>query len=133
MAKEDGQLIKLSFEGTQINGLVTQGLDLTTDSIECTTKDSNGVKEYLPGENGGTISCEGIIDDAATYSYSDLFAAWDAKTTGAFVYGGIVAGDLNYSGNAFITSLSRSDGKNEAKTWTATLQVTGTVAESTVV
>lgn len=132
MAVNNGTDILLSLEASNVNGSTSQSMSNTADMIEVTTKDSNNFKEFLAGELGATINVEGMWDEGATYGYSDLFAAYKARTAIAFIFGGTTSGDEIYTGSCLISQLDVNGPKNEASTWSATLQVTGEVSASTV-
>lgn len=133
MAVKNGTLIVLKLATEKVNGLVSNSIDFTRDMIDVTTKDSTGnAKEFIPGEKGATISCEGKWDEATSnYTLSELFAAFDAGTSLAFIFGGLVNGDIIYEGNCYISAFNASAPKNGEATWSATLQVTGVVSAST--
>lgn len=134
MAVKNGTLIVLKLATEKVNGLTSNGIDFARDMIDVTTKDSTGnAKEYIPGEKGATISAEGKWDEATSnYTLTELFAAFDAGTALAFVFGGLVSGDITYSGSAYLSAFNATAPKNGEATWSATLQVTGVVTAGTV-
>jgi len=135
MAKVDGKNIRLKIATVFLYGVTTTDLSLEKDMIDTTAYESNGHKEYLAGEGGGTISATILYDEDGTSggTYNDLFDAWKAGTSVAFIYGGTVTGDEIYSGNCFISSLSLNAPKNESTTASVTLQITGEITAGVVV
>ena len=132
MANQDGTLIVLKLATNQLSGLVTQGLDMSADEIDITTKDSSSVKTWLPGEFGGTFSAEGKEADAASFGYAYLLGLMQARAAVAFIYGGLTSGDTTYSGSAFITACNQTGPKNAERTWSATFRVAGAVVIGSV-
>jgi hypothetical protein len=123
----DGSTSFISIAGNLLNGTTSQTMDNTFDEIEQTTKDSDGDKEFQAGEGSGTVTVEGRLNESATYGYSDLEAAAEAKAAVAVVYGrGIdIAGGEITSFSGIITGLSRSDPENGSITWTLNIRRTG--------
>ena len=132
MANQDGTLVLLKIAGQTLTGLVTQGLNMSADEIDITTKDSAGVKSWLPGEFGGTFSAEGKHSDTDSFSFEYLLGLMQARTAIAFIYGGQTPGDVTYAGTCFPTSLSSSDPKNAERTWSATFRVAGALLKGSV-
>jgi len=100
--------------------------------IDVTTKDSNGSKQYIAGEDDATISIEGKYDPAATYAYSQLFAAQLAKSILTLTYGLQASSSKAYRMGGLLMSLTLSGPQNESGTWSAEFQKSGPVAEVTI-
>lgn len=132
MANQDGTLLLLKISGNTLSGLVTQGLDMSADEIDITTKDDAGVKKFLPGEFGGTFSAEGKHKDTDSFSFAYLLGLMQARTAVAFIYGGTTPGDVTYSGTCFPTSVSSSDPKNAERTWSASFRIAGALLKGSV-
>ena len=134
MAKVDGKNIRLKIETGLLYGVTTSEISLEKDMIDTTAYESLGSKEYIAGEDGGTISATILYDAAGTSggTFQDLFDAWKAGDSVAFVYGGTTTGDEILSGNCLISSLSKNAPKNEAVSANVTLQITGVITASTV-
>lgn len=132
MAVRKGDDIVIEIGGTKVNAEMTNDLSFDVDEIDVTTKDSGGFKEFLAGELGGQANFEGKYDDAASYGYSQLFAAAKAKNSVNVVYGLNANGNSAYSFSAIITNVSLSGPKNDAATFSGTLRVTGEPTEITV-
>ena len=111
MAVTNGTSVLLEVGGVTVNGTTSHDMSIITDMIDVTTKDSNGSKEYIAGEDDGTISVEGKYDPAATYGFSQLFAAQLAKASAPLTFGlqasSIQNGGFNYELN-FIRPTKRS-------------------------
>ena len=127
MAKLDGYDILVQTGGVAVVGQQGTSLDFVSDMIDITTKDSNKFKEYLAGEKGGTITIDGLYDvDTGNNNTEDVFASLLAGTEVTWKWGKYAApGDKYFTGSAIISSLNMSGPKNEAATYSMTLQVTG--------
>jgi hypothetical protein len=127
MAVLNGTSVVLGLGGIYVNGVTDQSFDAAVDEIEITTKDSDGAKEFMAGEDSYTGSISGLLDPADTYTYEELITALQAKAAIAFVYGAgvITSGAELTTGSVIITGLTRQDPKNAASTWTANVRITG--------
>ena len=127
MAKLDGYDILVQTGGVAVVGQQGTSLDFVSDMIDITTKDSNKFKEYLAGEKGGTITIDGLYDvDTGNNNTEDVFASLLAGTEVTWKWGKYATpGDKYFTGSAIISSLNMSGPKNEAATYSMTLQVTG--------
>lgn len=132
MAVRNGDLIKLVIAGNVLNAEVTNDWGVDVDEIDVTTKDSSGWKEFIAGEGSGQVNFEGKYDDAATYAYSQVFAAAKAKTAITAVYGLNQVGNTAYSFSVIVTNITLNGPKNDAATFSGTLRMTGEPTEITV-
>ena len=132
MAVQNGTDILLQVGGVLVNATTNHDLNLSVDMIDVTTKDSNGSKEYIAGEDDATVTIEGLYDPAATYSWEELFAAITGKASATLTYGLQSSGDKAYRFAGFVMNLQLSGSKNEAGTFTAEFQKTGSISEVTL-
>lgn len=132
MAVQNGTSVLLSIGGTTINATTNHDLNLSVDMIDVTTKDSAGSKEYIAGEDDATTTLEGNYDPAATYGWSELFAAAIGKAAGTLIFGLQANGSKAYQFSGLLMNLTLSGPKNAAGTWTAEFQKTGPITEITV-
>jgi len=134
MAKIDGKYLRIIIDGATIVGSVTDEITFEKDMIDATTKDSvDGAKEYIPGEVGGTFSATFAYDQAAASTSVDEL--WDNLYDGVsvvFEYGGVVSGDLVFSGDAFVQSMTVNGPKNELATVDVAFQISGPITRETV-
>lgn len=134
MAVKNGTSILLKLATQVVDGTTSQTIDLSADMIDVTTKDSTGKsKEYIVGENGGTISVEGKwAESTSNYTVEELFDAWKAGTSLAFIVGETAVGSYTLSGNGYLSAFSWTAPRNGESTWSATLQITGAITRGTV-
>lgn len=108
----------------------TMDVSLTSDNAEDTTYSTatHPAKGYLPGLKDGTISVGGPWDSPLD-RHMDLILG----RAGTFEVGpdGSGTGDVKYTGEGILTEYSVSPPVNDKITWSATIQVTGTVSRTT--
>lgn len=134
MAVKNGTKVVLKLGGLLLVGETTSSQSFTRDMIETTNKHStNQSKTFIPGEKGSTLSVSGLYDpDAVGYGFSEAYAAWDAGTLIPFINGGTEVSDTIYTGNGYISSLTKDSPQNDKSTFSIELQVTGEVTEGVV-
>lgn len=125
-------LLKISVDGANIDNLMSNSDDLAMDARDTTTKDSGGDQDLAPGKKSGTLAFESLFNEAATTNYSTLFTAYNTRVTVAFIHSTGVVGDKKYSGNAYITALSKGGATEDNMSFSGTLSVTGGVTEATI-
>lgn len=125
--------MKLYVGASAITCQVDASINMTTNMIQTTCKDSAANAEVLPGEKSWEASVSGNLAFDATYGWTQLFAAWNSQTLLSIVYQTGVTGDKKLTGSAYINSLSSSaSGNDEAVTFEAGLTGTGALVEATV-
>jgi len=120
---------------TKIANATSNDFDITKDMIDVTNKDSGGYKEFLAGEAGWTLSCEGIFEEdggVTGISWSDIITDLMAGTSVTVAMTSQVSGDIKLSGSAFFSNLTMSAPNNDATTFSASLQGTGALTVGTV-
>lgn len=103
------------------------------DSHDNTTFGDEG-HEFVGGLTNGTITLNGFWDDTATTgSATVLDALVGSDSPVAFEFGpaGNGSGEVKYSGSALLTSLDYSDPVADLVTFTASLQISGSVTKGT--
>lgn len=131
MAKIDGVKIFLKIGSNVLVGQTTGSMDLTSDMIDCTSKDSGQDKEYLAGERDATISVDSLYDPAAAEGFSEVFGYLKAGTSIAWSFGETEAATKVWNGNGFISQVTLNGPKNEASSYSLTIQNSGAVTEAT--
>lgn len=78
------------------------------------------------------MSVDGMFQLDAAYGFSDIWALFIADTEVTLRYSTNVTGDKYYQCDAILTSLDADFPDNEASTWSATFQASGTPQEVTL-
>ena len=99
------------------------------ETLETTSFGSTS-KSYVVGFSDSTISIEGSFDATVDGYLSGLVGH---ETASAFVYGpeGTTAGQVKYTGTAFLTSYEVSGGVGDIVSFSAEFQVTGAITRGT--
>lgn len=106
----------------------------TVDTAEVTTLNtSNGSKTYVTGLNDATISVEGVWSTTPDGIFALLLGASSGTT---FWYqtpstSAVTSPFVQYTGSAIVTAYNPPSGVGDAVTFSADLQVSGTVTRTT--
>ena len=112
-------------------GLENQ-LQLTKNMITVSSKDSGKSEEYIPGRGDGTVTGSSRIKYDAGYGWADLFSIYDLGTKVTIRYSNDTTGDDEYSFDAYISDLSRTDPDDDVGQIDYTFQKTGDVTETNI-
>ncbi len=116
-------------------------LEISSDEIDQTNKDSQGWKQIILGTKSWSVSCEALYQNEADSNedFIDLFDHIAGTNSGVKMYvelavAGGSSGDANkyYHGEAYVTALSVNGGTEDQATWSVTLVGTGKITESAV-
>ena len=129
----NGTLAKIQVGGVTIAHLTSNSLTFDMSTRDASTKDSNGWKESLEGQKSFSGSAEGFFAEDASYGYEDLYGVFIARTKVVVTWSTDIVGDMEYSGDCFITSLERTDGLEESSTFSVSFEGTGAVTKAAVV
>ena len=127
-------LLKIGTDGAEVAVPdQTEGsISFSMETRDITTKDSSGYRELLESTRSATISVSGLVDDdGAGGAGSDLFTVLDGRNTTHVIFGLDDTADYHYECDAFVTSLEISAGTEDNVTYSATLEVTGSITEVT--
>jgi TP901-1 family phage major tail protein len=131
--KMNGTLVKIEVGGTTIAHLTSVSQSFSMATRDASTKDSAGYKEVLEGQMSWSMSGEGFFAEDATYGYEDLYDAINARTLLTVKQTDANAGDVEYSGSAYVTSLERSAGTEDTMTFSISLEGTGATTKAVIV
>lgn len=129
----NGTLIGLYVGGTKIANLVSNDLDLTMATRDTSNKDTVGWKTSLGGLMSWACSAEGMFDEAASYTFTQLFDVFIARKAVTVVTQSAVTGDHSYTGTALMTSLKLSAPNEANSTFTVQFEGTGQLTKATIV
>ena len=136
-AGKDAWLMLDGIAGTGVNITAyadQASLDQPIDTHDVSVFGSNA-KAFIPGlADGGSMSFSGPLDVAlGTFlaALKDGHAAGSASSTIVFAPAGSVSGQIQQTAESYITSYSVSAGVGGRVEYSATLQITGAVTNST--
>lgn len=133
VGKINGTLIKLSFDGTIVAFLTSNEKTNEMATRDTSNKDSGGAKEALEGQTSWGGSGSGYFAEDAAFGYEDLWDLWLARASIVVLESSAVADDVEYSGSAHITSLSRTSGLEETVTFDISYEGTGLQSKAVIV
>lgn len=138
MAVLNGSLGMISVDGTVIMNCTSVDISQEMSTRDVTTKTSGGNRELLEGMMSWSGSASGFFEDEDADGHKALLTALQARTAVALIYteydstGTTAAsGNTKYTGNIFITSLSRTDGLEDNATWEVSFEGTGALTAGT--
>jgi len=114
-------------------------LDVSTETIDITTKESSGRQEVIAGLTSFSLSSDGLMDfnptTAADTEVDELFVQGYTNRTAVtftFTLATTATGDYTFSGAGIITALSITSGVEDAPTYSVTIQGTGTLLKNDI-
>ena len=110
-------------------------LSMNVDTIDISTKDSEGFRDLLGGQKSFSLSADGLMDFTSTLSTTDpdeLFTNMMNRTSVTFTFALDVQSGYKYTGSAFITSLEVTGGVEDAPTYSVSLEGTGEISQTSV-
>lgn len=138
MAVLNGSLGMISVDGTVIMNCTSVDISQEMSTRDVTTKTSGGNRELLEGMMSWSGSASGFFESEDADGHKALLTALQARTAVALIYTEYDAtgttpasGNTKYTGNIFITSLSRTDGLEDNATWEVSFEGTGALTAGT--
>ena len=134
MAVFNATLLGVYVEDTLVAAAQDVSVSMSVETIDVTTKESNGYRELLGGLRSASFSVNGLIDytEATNESTADLATTLLARTAVTLKFSTEVTGDQSVSASAICTSLELSGGTEDTATYSATFEATGTVTLATI-
>lgn len=137
MGTYHGKATEFTIDGNDLSAFVTdvEGPAFEVDVAETTAK-ASAAKTYVEGHEGSTFTISGRWDDTATTGPDDVLHGIKGGGEKPFEIGlgGLgTSGDVEYTGNAILTSYTPSSPLADVVTFTADFQVSGLVTRSVVV
>lgn len=135
MAIINGTVYLLSIGGTDLPDQTEGSISISMETRDITTKDSSGFRELLESTRSGSVSVSGLVDDGGSDAVSTLMTSFASRSSVSVVFGLDAASgtdpEHNFTANAFVTSIETSAGTEDNVTYSATLELTGTIALDT--
>lgn len=128
----NGTVGLIAFGGTVVSHLTSNDISFEMSTRDATSKDSGGDKDVLEGLKSFGGSCSGYFAEDATFGFEDLYDLYAARTAVTVLWASTTAGDIGYSGTAYITSLSRTSPLEESSTFECSIEGSGAVTKAAV-
>jgi predicted secreted protein len=128
----NGTLLLLYVEGTVIAKTTSHSLSVNHSLRETTNKDSAGWKDNLEGLRDWSIDCDALHAEDNAFGLEDLLDFVLTRTQVTLKFSTEVSGDVKYSGEAWITSVSENAGVEDNVSYSVSFEGTGALSKGTV-
>lgn len=139
MAKLNASGHKLYIVETATPKLVAHLTNLTLsfsgETIDLTSKDNNGFRDFIMGLKSFSLSAEGLTDfqpGTDNRNFDDLMTAARAGTSLTLLVKNAVTGDTTYQGTAYVTALELGSPMEAGLTFSTTLEFSGDITVGAV-
>jgi len=127
-----GTQVALYLNNKKVFNAVSKDFSLDTDMVDVTDDDTGGVKAFLAADHSGKMTVEGHFQQQAsvtsTYvSPEDITDLQLNRTLCTAYLATGSTGDVKYIANCYITSFKATFPHGDKATFTADLQLTGTI------
>lgn len=107
-------------------------LTVDHDLVDASSKSSSGWKDIISGQRSWSLSCSALQDYASSYGAESAFDAINGRTSATVTFTTNETGDIEYTGTAFVASLTQNAPLEDVATWDVEFTGTGAIAKSTV-
>lgn len=114
-----------------IEDLQNCSITVNVETIDVTTKDSNGWRELIAGVGSWSGSGDSLVDKTATEGYEEQYDDIIAKTAVTIKFTTQETGDTYWEGPAILTSWELSGGTEEALSVSYSFEGTGQLTKGT--
>lgn len=131
MAKINGTSILLYSGANLIAASKNHTLNLESDTMDVTTKDSAGWKEILPALKSWSIDCDGLVSFSDTYNLEYFVDAIANRTLLSVKLQTGTAGNERFLGDVYVTSASLEAPMEDATSFSVSMEGTGALSHET--
>lgn len=128
----NGTALTVFVDGTQISSTTSHSLSYEMATRDATTKSSGGNEEVLPALRSWSIDFDAMVAYDDTEGYAELRALIDGRTEVTLLFSSLESGDPQWSGKAFLTSLSKDAAVEDSVTMSGSFKGTGELTETTI-
>lgn len=126
--------------GVKIAYATSASISMNHNLRDTSTKDSGGWRDQLEGQRDWECSVEGMLiftnlDGSAITgaTMNELYTAYiTTRAVFALKFSTSVTGDIEWAGQAFMTSLSADTPNEDSSTWSASFSGTGELTQAVV-
>lgn len=118
-----------------IGRATSASLSVSMEVRDTTTKDSSGWQENLEGLKSWSLSGDGLVTYSISGDYDtpdDLFTLLSNRTLVKVKFGSATSGEIDYTGDAYLTSYEQEAGVEENVSFSFSFQGTGTLTQASV-
>ena len=126
--------------GTKIAYATSASISMNHNLRDTSTKDSSGWRDQLEAQRDWEVSVEGMlifVDGSggaiSNLTMNELYSTYIAsRTEFTLMFSTEESGDIKWSGQAFLTSLSADTPNEDSSTWSGSFSGTGALTQATV-
>tara|TARA_R100000808_G_C2091259_1_gene111603 strand:+ start:235 stop:666 length:432 start_codon:yes stop_codon:yes gene_type:complete len=126
--------------GTKIGYATSASISMNHNLRDTSTKDSSGWRDQMEGQRDWEVSVEGMVifvDNSggaiSDKTMDELYSSYIASRTAfTIMFSTEVSGDIKWSGEAYMTSLSADTPNEDSSTWSGSFSGTGALTQATV-
>lgn len=126
--------------GTKVAYATSASISMNHNLRDTSTKDSGGWRDQLEGQRDWEVSVEGMLiftnlDGTAVtgLTANELYSSYIyARTQFELKFSTEVTGDIKWTGQAFLTSLSADTPNEDSSTWSGSFSGTGELVQAAV-
>jgi predicted secreted protein len=126
--------------GTKVAYATSASISMNHNLRDTSTKDSGGWRDQLEGQRDWEVSVEGMLiftnlDGTAVtgLTANELYSTYIyARTQFELKFSTEVTGDIKWTGQAFLTSLSADTPNEDSSTWSGSFSGTGELVQAAV-
>lgn len=118
-----------------IGRTTSASLSVSMETRDTTNKDSAGWQENLEGLKAWSLSGDGLVTYSISGDYDtpdDLFTLLSNRTKVKVQFGSMTAGEIDYTGDAYLTSYEQEAGVEENVTYSFGFTGTGVLLQAAV-
>jgi len=130
--KLNGTIMLLYVDGTAISSTTSHSLSFEMATRDATTKSSAGYEEVLESTRSWSIDFDGMEAFDDTYSYEELRALISGRSQVTLLFSSQVSGDPQWSGRAYLTSVSIEAPLEETMTFSGSFKGTGELTATSI-
>lgn len=110
-------------------------LGFSGETIDLTSKDNNGFRDFIMGLKSFTISAEGFVDFQTSTNqrnFDDFMTAARLGTSLTLLIKNSVMGDSTFQGTGYVTALELTSPMEAGLTFSTTLEISGDITTGVV-
>ena len=131
-AIENGTTMLVYVDGTAISSTTSHSLGFELATSDATTKSSAGYEEVCEGLRSWSIDFDAMVNLDDAEGYDALRALIANRTEVTLLFSNLTSGDPQWSGKAFLTSLSMDAAVEDSITMSGSFKGTGELTETTI-
>lgn len=132
MAIINATLLAIYVASNKVAQATDASLEFSGDIIDITTKDSAGWRALLEGNRNATISGTFLFDDAiGSPNFDTFFTGVNDRVTATVRFSTGITGNKRWQVSVYVSNMTKTGGVEDAAMYNLTLEVVGTIAQTT--